>query len=153
MDRLDRKILALFQDDTRQTAQSIGSDVGLSMAAVQRRLKRLRENGTIQAEIAQLDRSVLGVPITCVVTLSMAAPPKQLDSFKRQMRMLPEVQQFYHVTGSKDFVLIVTALSMEAYGQFARKWFELNQHIARYETHVVLDHVKVGLSLPLQRGS
>jgi len=149
MDQLDRKILSIFQNDTRRTAQSIGSEVGLSMAAVQRRLKRMRETDTIRAEIAQLNGAALGVPITCIVTLSMAAPPKQLDNFKRQMRALPEVQQFYHVTGSKDFVLVVTASSMEAYGKFARKWFELNQNMARYETHVVLDQVKVGLSLPL----
>lgn len=89
MDQLDRKILSIFQNDTRRTAQSIGSEVGLSMAAVQRRLKRLRESGTIRAEIAQLNGAVLGVPITCIVTLSMAAPPKQLDAFKRQMRALP----------------------------------------------------------------
>jgi Lrp/AsnC family leucine-responsive transcriptional regulator len=149
MDQIDRKILSLFQNDTRRTAESIGADVGLSAAAVQRRLKRLREEGTIRAEIAELDGAALGVPITCIVTLSMAAPPKHLDDFKREMRALAEVQQIYHVTGSNDFVLVVTAASMEAYGKFARAWFEMNKHIARYETHVVLDRVKTTLTLPL----
>ena len=44
MDRIDRKILALYQSDTRRIAESIGGEVGLSAAAVQRRLKRLRES-------------------------------------------------------------------------------------------------------------
>jgi len=152
MDRIDRKILALFQHDTRRIAGSIGADVGLSAAAVQRRIKRLRETGVIRAELAQLDGAATGVPIACIVTLSMLAAPTHIDRFKRQMRSLPEVQQFYHVTGSKDFVLIVTATSMEAYGEFARQWFEVSQHVARYETHVILDRVKVGLSLPISAG-
>ena len=149
LDRIDRKILALYQGDTRRIADSIGAEVGLSAAAVQRRLKRLRATGAIAAEVALLDNKAVGVPITCVVTLSVAGAPSQLDRFKRQMRAQPEVQQCYHVTGSTDFVLIVTAASMEEYGEFARTWFEAGQHVARYETHVVLDRVKVGLSLPV----
>lgn len=153
MDRIDRKILALYQHDTRRIAQSIGAEVGLSAAAVQRRLKRLRATGAVVAEIALLDNKALGVPITCIVTLSIAGTPAGLDRFKRQMRDRPQVQQCYHVTGSTDFILVVTAPDMEAYGEFARAFFEAGPQIARYETHVVLDRVKVGLSLPLTPGT
>ena len=152
MDRIDRKILALYQNDTRRIASAIGGEVGLSAAAVQRRLKRLRQTGAIVAEVALLDNKLLGVPITCIVTLSVAGAPSGLDRFKRQMRGHPQVQQCYHVTGSTDFVLVVTAQSMEEYGAFTRAAFEAGQHVARYETHVVLDRVKVGLSLPVPPG-
>ena len=63
------------------------------------------------------------------------------------MRDLAEVQQCYHVTGSSDIFLVVTAESMEDYRAFARTRLEIPQ-VARYETHVVLDRAKVGLSLP-----
>ncbi|HEY1709813.1 MAG TPA: Lrp/AsnC family transcriptional regulator [Rhizomicrobium sp.] len=149
MDRIDRKILALYQHDTRRVAESIGAEVGLSAAAVQRRLKRLRETGVIRAEVALLDNRAADVPITCVVTLTMNTPPAQLDKFKKHLRTLPQVQQCYHVTGNSDLVLVVTAASMEDYGAFARDHLERSQHVARYETHVVLDRVKVGLSLPV----
>jgi len=153
MDRLDRKILALYQGDTRRIAESIGTEVGLSAAGVQRRLKRLRTIGVIAAEIAVLDSAALGVPITCVASVAMAsgsAPRKNLDDFKRNMKSVSEVQQCYHVTGSTDFLLVVTAESMEAYGEFARRWFEANEYVVRYETQVVLDKVKVGLSFPIR---
>ena len=155
MDRIDRKILALFQPDTRRIAAEIGNKVGLSAAAVQRRLKRLRADGAIQKEIAVLDPAASGFAVTCVVTLSMvsrAAPHEQLSQFKRAMQKLRQVQQCYHVTGSMDFVLVVTARSMEDYGAFAREWFESNATIARYDTYVVLDRVKVGLELPVAEG-
>ncbi len=152
MDRIDRKILSIFQNDTRRVAEEIGAEVGLSAAAVQRRLKKLRADRIIRAEIAQMDQTALGLPITCLVMLSMAAnaaPHRQLDRFKREIASAPQVQQCYHVTGSNDFVLVVTASSMEEYAAFARQTFEENASIARYDTHVVLDRVKIGLSLPL----
>lgn len=153
LDRIDKKILALYQHDTRRIAQSIGAEVGLSAAAVQRRLKRMRADGIIRSEIAVLDRAAMGTPITCIVTLSMAASPgpsSYLDRFRRQLAEQAMVQQCYHVTGTSDFVIVVSAASMEGYAAFARTWFEASERVARYETHVVLDHVKVGLSLPAE---
>jgi Lrp/AsnC family leucine-responsive transcriptional regulator len=152
MDRIDRKILAHFQNDTRRSAASIGSEVGLSAAAVQRRIKRLRAAGAIRAEVAVLDSRAVGVLITCIVLLTMVSRPgpvKHLAGFKRDMTRLPEIQQCYQVTGTSDIVLVVTADSMEDYGAFARQWFEGNENVVRYETLVVLDRVKVGLSLPI----
>jgi DNA-binding Lrp family transcriptional regulator len=152
MDKIDRRILGLYQNDTRRIAASIGAEVGLSAAAVQRRLKRLRAVGVIAAEIAVLDNKAAGVPITCIVCVALSSSPAHIDRFKRQMRGQPEVQQCYHVTGSTDMILVVTASSMEAYGEFARTWFEKGQQVARYETQVVLDRVKVGLSYPVRPG-
>ena len=157
MDGIDRKILALYQHDTRRIAESIGEEVGLSAAAVQRRLKRLRADGTIAAEIAVLDKRAIGPSIiTCIVTLSMAsapAPGTHLDRFRRQMIDHPMVQQCYHVTGTSDFIVIVIAESMESYGAFVRRWFESNEIVTRYDTHVALERVKVGLSLPIGGGA
>jgi Lrp/AsnC family leucine-responsive transcriptional regulator len=153
VDGIDRRILALYQHDTRRIAASIGAEVGLSAAAVQRRLKRLRADGTIAAEIAVLDKRVIGPSIiTCIVTLSMAsapAPGKHLDGFRRQMVEHPMVQQCYHVTGTSDFIVIVIADGMESYGAFVRRWFESNEHVIRFDTHVALERVKVGLALPI----
>jgi Lrp/AsnC family leucine-responsive transcriptional regulator len=151
MDVIDRKILALYQHDTRRTAASIGEKVGLSAASVQRRLKRLRTDGTIAAEIAVLDNVAAGRAITCLVSIVLGSSTAQIDKFTRRMRGHPDVQQCYHVTGSIDVLLIVTAENMEAYRAFARTWLETSQ-VARYETHVVLDRVKIGLSVPLMRG-
>jgi DNA-binding Lrp family transcriptional regulator len=89
MDRIDRKILAIYQSDTRRTAAWIGEEVGLSAAAVQRRLKSLRALGTIRAEVAVLDSRVVGVPITCIVLLTMVSrpgPALHLDQRQEQTR-------------------------------------------------------------------
>jgi Lrp/AsnC family leucine-responsive transcriptional regulator len=152
MDGIDRKILALYQHDTRRIAKAIGDEVGLSAAAVQRRLKRMRADGTIRAEVAVLDGRAVGAPVTCVVLLTMAGrggPARGLERFRRQMLPLPQVQQCYRVTGPSDFVVVVSTGSMEEYGALARDWFEASEDVARYETFVVVDRAKVGLSLPV----
>ena len=152
MDAFDRKILAIYQRGTRRPAAEIGELVGLSAAAVQRRLKRLRESGAVRAEVAHLDGAALGVPVTCVVLLTLASRPSprtHLDQFKLEMQAEPMVQQCYQVTGAADIVLVVSAPSLEAYGAFVRRQVEGDEAVVRYETHVVLDPVKVGLALPL----
>jgi len=152
VDRIDRKILALYQNDTRRIAESIGRDVGLSAAAVQRRIKRMREDGIIKSEVAVVDPRAVGVLITCIVLLTMVSRPgpgAHLSRFKREMTKLANVQQCYHVTGTCDMVVAVTAASMEDYGEFAHRWFETSDSVMRYETLVVLDRVKAGLSLPI----
>jgi DNA-binding Lrp family transcriptional regulator len=148
MDKLDLKILARYQYNTRRIAESIGSEVGLSTAAVQRRLKALRAAGVIQAEIAQLNPADLGIRITCIVTISMA--PSPASHKQRDISASPAVQQCYHVTGAMDFVVIVTVATMEDYAAFARRWFESNRAVARFDTHIVLQRVKVGIGFPIE---
>ena len=152
VDGIDRKILALYQRDVRQPAARIGAAVGLSAAAVQRRLKRLRESGVIAAEVARLDAARLGFAVTCVVGVTAGAataPRSQLARFKRELAAQPEVQQCYHVTGSLDFVLVVVVASLERYADFVARVLEPNRSVARFDTYVVLDTVKSGSAVPL----
>lgn len=67
LDSFDRQILALYQRNTRLPGEQIGAQVGLSAAAVQRRIKRMREAGVIQAEVAVLDCQQLGLGVTAIV--------------------------------------------------------------------------------------
>lgn len=150
LDRLDHAILKLHQADTRLTSESIGAAVGLSADAVQRRIKRMRADKVIRAEVARIDGHALGFPITCVVAVDVEYErSEQVDAFKRKMLRLPEVQQCYYVTGPWDFILIVKARDMVDYEDFTRRTFLNDSNVRSFTTHVVMDEVKAGLSLPL----
>jgi len=150
LDRHDREILARYQHDTQVPAKVIAAAIGLSAAAVQRRLKRLRAEGVIEREPAQLDPKALGLPVTCVVTVDLERERGgDLERFRRKVLAAPEVQQCYYVTGATDFVLIVLAESMEAYEAFTRRELLDDPNVHSFTTHVVLDRVKVGLGVPL----
>ena len=150
LDDFDLRILALYQRDTRVPAAEIGSAVGLSSAAVQRRLKRLRETGVIEAETARISAKAVGFPVTCIVSVDLRdESAAALDRFKRRMGQRPQVQQCYYVTGQADFILVVLAESMEAYEAFTREALLSEENVQGFVTHVVMDRVKVGGELPI----
>ena len=151
LDAFDRRILARYQSDTRISAEQIGADIGLSTAAVHRRLKRLRDEGVIAREIAVLDPDALGLPVTCIVTVDVDREGlAEIDAFVARMRACDVVQQCFYVTGQSDFVLVVHARDMASYEAFTREHLLSDANVKSFTTHVVLSRVKTGLALPIE---
>lgn len=149
LDDFDRRILARWQHDTRQSTERIGTAVGLSAAAVQRRLKRLREAGVIEAEVARLRADAFGPTVTCLVTVDLDREgAADIARFKQRMAALDAVQQCYYVTGSADFVLVVLQKDMTAYESFTREHLLCDANVKSFTTHVVMDTAKMGLMIP-----
>ncbi|MCM5678647.1 Lrp/AsnC family transcriptional regulator [Schlegelella sp. S2-27] len=150
LDDLDRRILARYQHDTRIAAEAIGADIGLSAAAVQRRLKRLREAGVIRAETAALDRKALGLQLTAIVTVDLIDEGQAaIDRFRQRMCTLPQVQQCYATAGSVDYVLVLVLPDLPAYEGFARDHLQGDANVRSFTTHVVLEVAKTGNALPV----
>jgi len=150
LDAFDKQLLQLLQQNCRMTAGELGEMVGLSSSAVQRRLGRLREEKIIEAEVAIVSPAVAGLGITCIVDIVLEeGHARALESFKAAMQQCSEVMQCYYVTGTYDFVLIVNAKDMQEYEAFTRKWLADNPHLKHFYTHVVMDRVKVGYSIPI----
>jgi len=150
IDSFDRRILEIVQQSNRTTSDQIAETVGLSPAAVQRRLKRLREQKVIQADISVVTPKMVGRNMTFVVQVTLERERSDLmDAFKKEMKANPIVQQCYYVTGSSDFILILTAEDMEAYDAFTREAFFDNTNIRGFQTNVVMDAVKTGLFVPV----
>jgi Lrp/AsnC family leucine-responsive transcriptional regulator len=150
MDAFDRKLLALVQENNRLTAEQLGERVGLSPSACQRRLKRLRDTGVIEADIAVVSPEAVGRSLTMIVEVSLEREhPHIIDAFKKSMRATPEVMQCYYVTGEADFIIVLTARDMKSYERFTQQFFFDNPQVRRFRTFVVMDRTKVGLGVPL----
>jgi len=150
LDRLDARLLSIVQAHNRHTSEELGEMVGLSATAVQRRVKRLRDEGVIEADISVVKPKAIGRPIAMLVSVSLERERADIvDRFKQSIRQTPEVMNGYYVTGDADFVLIVTAKSMEDYEVFTRKFFYENPDIKGFKTMVIMDRVKVGFSVPI----
>jgi Lrp/AsnC family leucine-responsive transcriptional regulator len=150
MDSFDVKLLELIQVNNRLTSDQLGEKIGLSASAVQRRIKRFRKDGVIESEIAVLSPQAVGRPLTIIVTVTLEREtPEILDSFKASMSEIPEVMQCYYVTGEADFFIVFTARSMNQYEEFTRLYFFENSNVKRFQSSVVMDRVKVGLSIPI----
>ncbi|MCK0143503.1 Lrp/AsnC family transcriptional regulator [Aliiroseovarius sp. F20344] len=148
MDDKDLHILRLVQGNARLTAEAISEAVGLSPAAVQKRLKKLRETGVIEREIAVLSATKLGRELTVVVEVILERENRQqLDAFKRKMRNAPSVQQCYYTTGEADFLLILNVCDIKEYEAFTQAYFFDESNISRFKTSIVMDRVKSSLDV------
>ncbi|AAZ25541.1 MULTISPECIES: Lrp/AsnC family transcriptional regulator [Colwellia] len=150
LDNFDRKILEIVQQSNRETSDRIAEQIGLSPAAVQRRMKRMREQNVIQADVSVVNPQAVGLGVTIVVEVTLERERSDLlDSFKKEMISNPAVQQCFYVTGSADFILIVTAVDMDDYESFTRDVFFENHNVRNFQSNVVMNHVKKGLTVPV----
>lgn len=148
LDELDKQLLSQLQQNNRITAEELGNRINLSTSAVQRRLKRLRQDKIIEADISIVSPAAVGLGITCVVDVTLnLGNSKVIDSFKSLMSDCAEVMQCYFVTGTYDFVIIINAKDMSDYENFSKKYFMDNPDVKQFYTHVVMDKVKVGYSV------
>jgi len=152
MDSFDAKILNIVQRDNRLSTEKIAGEVGLSPSAVQRRLKRLREGGVIEAEVAVVSPEAVGRTLMAIVGVIIEKERPLLTAlteFKELILSTPEVMQCYDVTGEFDFIVVVTAKDVREYEEISRKLFVENPNVRRYKTSLVLKRVKSGMAVPL----
>lgn len=139
-----------MQQSNRTTTEQIAENIGLSAAAVQRRIKRLRSQKIISDDVSIINPKSVQRPMTLIVQVTLERERADLmDDFKKEMKNNELVQQCYYVTGSSDFILVITAQDMEDYEAFTRSAFFDNSNIRNFQTNVVMDRVKVGLNVPL----
>lgn len=151
LDRLDLKLLEAVQVDNRQTSNELGEAVGLSPTACQRRLKKLRDGGVIEANVAIVSPEAVGRPLLMLVQVSLERERADIiDRFKQAIRRTPEIMSGYYVTGEADFFLILSARDMADYEAFTRRFFYENADIKGFKTMVVMDRVKASFALPIE---
>ncbi|MGX9148270.1 Lrp/AsnC family transcriptional regulator [Mesorhizobium sp. 128a] len=150
-DRIDARILELVQRNNRLTSDVIADKVGLSATACQRRLKRLRAEGIIEADVSIISAKAVGRPIQMIVMVTLERERADIiDKFKRDIKSSPEIATGFYITGEADFVLYITARSMEDYEQFTREFFYKNTHVKSLKTMVVVDRVKATFAVPVE---
>lgn len=120
IDRIDKKILKLLQQNARISNQELAEAVGLSATPCARRVKQLEDSGLISAYVALLDANKLGLTLTAYLSISMDRhTPDRFAEFERIVSTYPEILECYIVTGqSADFMLKVMVKDMSHYEQF-----------------------------------
>ena len=152
MDRVDCLILDAMQHDARIAIADLAAQVGASTASVQRRLKRLRGDGTITAEVAVIDPRRSGFSMTALITVELERDSAdRTDAFKRRALAEPQVQQCYCVAGDSDFVLIAIVRDMEDYEAFTARFFQ-NENVRHYRSAIVVSRVKCSIQVPVMSG-
>lgn len=150
IDDFDRAILRVLQEDNGMPQRLIAERVGLSPPAVQRRIARLQASGVIIANTAIVNRDVVGQPVTAVIEVTLREDrTSMIERASRFFAAEPAVQQCYAVNGGVTFVIVLSAASLAHFDSLLRRLFGDNEDVATYRTFIVLNRVKVGLSVPI----
>jgi Lrp/AsnC family leucine-responsive transcriptional regulator len=151
LDEFDLKLLDALQRNSRLTADELAEQVSLSPSSVQRRLRRLRDEKIIEAEVAIVLPDTVGRSVTAIVQVTLDTDRSQvLEEFQRAIEAAPEIMQGFYVTGNADFILVVTANDMQNYEQFADRFLARRRHVKHFHTSVVLRRIKWGVTVPVE---
>lgn len=105
-DPIDRLIAAALVRDGRSTLKNLAAATGLSVSAVQARVRRLETDGTIAGYTARIDPDALGLPLAAFIAVSPLDPEHEYDIPER-LAGLSEIEACHSVAGEDSFVLYV----------------------------------------------
>lgn len=141
LDRFDHALLREMQTDNQTPARVLAERVGLSQSAVLRRLRRLRAEKVITADVSIVSPDLRGDRVTVHVLVSIERGSRTYGEFARKLQARPEVRHASYVTGGADFVLHLEVESMAAYAAFAREVFHDDPNVSEYHTYVAMREV------------
>ena len=120
LDRLDRRILQVLQDNAEVSNLELADRVGLSPTPCARRVKRLFAEGVITHQVAMVDPRKLGLNLTAHISITMDRhTPDRFEAFEETVLALPEVVDCCVVTGqSADYLMKAVVRDMAHYEQF-----------------------------------
>jgi Lrp/AsnC family leucine-responsive transcriptional regulator len=150
LDRIDRKILQVLQEDGRISNLKLAEAVALSPTAVLARVQRLTRDGYIQGYEARLDPVKLGMGMLVFVEVLLdRTTPNVFEAFKAAVQVHPQILECHMVAGGFDYLLKTRMADMQAYRAFAGTVLWQLPGVRETRTYAVMEEVKSTARLPL----
>ena len=148
VDRIDRQILDLLQQDGRRTNLDIAQTVGLSAPSVSERIKKLTKGGYIKRYVALLDPKRVYRDTTAFISV-MLSQPRYADGFMGTIKEMADVLECHHITGEYSYLLKVRTIDTDALGELISTQIRAIEGVTGTRTYVVLGTVKEETALDL----
>ncbi len=122
LDAFDLRILARLQEDASLPLAELAEAVGLSSSPCWRRVQKLEEGGYIKRRVALLDRDKLKAGVTVFIAIKTARHSMEwLERFHSAVQDLPEIVDFYRMSGEIDYLLKACVSDIAAYDALYKK--------------------------------
>lgn len=147
LDRIDRRILALLQENARRSNKELAAAVGLAPSTCSERVKRLEDEGVLRGAHADVDPAALGVGLRAIIAIRLRRHgAAEVDAFRTHALGLEEVVSVSHVTGGTDFLVHVVVRDAAHLRDLAVTSFTSWPEVAHIETSLVFEYAaKPGL--------
>jgi Lrp/AsnC family transcriptional regulator, leucine-responsive regulatory protein len=154
LDSTDLALLSQLQEDSALSNQDLAAKVHVSPATCLRRVKRLRDAGLIEREIAVLNpqklATSLGHGLEAVVEILLDRQGnEEQQAFEQRVSADDAVQQCYRVSPGPDFILIVAARDMQDYLALAQRLFTGDANVRNVKAFFSVRRAKFRPRLPL----
>src|SRR5690625_5342773 len=145
MDKIDLKILGSLHNNGKASVQQVSEQVGLSVAPVWRRIKKLEEKKTITGYHAAVDRNLVGLQSCMFAQISLDRhSSNRVENFIQAVMDAPEIVACYAVTGDADFLLKIVVPDPEQYDRFLHRFFF---NLDRKSTRLNSSHVAISYAV------
>ncbi|GAP36345.1 Lrp/AsnC family transcriptional regulator [Piscinibacter sakaiensis] len=149
IDAVDVKLLALLQRSADRHLAELAEAVGLSQTPCWRRVQRLRQDGVITANVALLDRAKINLGVTVFVSIrTNVHTPAWFERFKATIDLIPEVVEFYRMSGDVDYMLRVVVPDIAAYDRVYKRLIQDTQ-LSDVNSSFAMEQLKYTTALPL----
>jgi Lrp/AsnC family transcriptional regulator len=150
LDRFDRRIMMLMQEDASRSTAEIAELVGMSQSPCWRRIQRLKDEGYISRQVAIIDRRKVGLNAQVFVLVKLTMHGRQsLDEFSGTILAYPEVLECHVLMGAFDFLIRVVAADIDAYQTFFFEKLSRLPGVQEVNSVISLSEIKSTTALPL----
>lgn len=151
IDAVDRKILAILQQDAHTTMEKLSEAVGLSPSPCARRVRNLEASGVIKRYVAVVDQDKAGLPVSVFASIRLERQREdELDRFAKAIARWPEIVECYLMTGQRDYLLRIVVKDLPAYEAFLKRTLTRLDGVASIESSFALSQVKHAQALPVE---
>ncbi|MGI9312933.1 MAG: Lrp/AsnC family transcriptional regulator [Alphaproteobacteria bacterium] len=149
LDRIDRKILNILQEDCTMAVSEISARVALSSTPCWRRIQRMEKEGIISKRVALLDPKKINAEVTAFVAIKTNQHSNQwLNAFKKVLHPFPEVVEFYRMAGDIDYLLRVVVPDIASFDKFYKNLMD-RIDLTDVSTSFSMEQIKYTTALPL----
>lgn len=149
LDAIDKHILEILQQDAEQQVAQIAERVGLSTTPCWRRIQRLKESGVITRQVALVDAHKINVGVTVFVSVRTSTHTQAwFEQFKATVQAIPEVVEFYRMSGDVDYLLKVVVPDIAAYDRVYKRLIA-GTNLHDVSSSFAMEELKLTTSLPL----
>ena len=150
LDVVDRRILAVLQENARISNVDLAEQVGMSPSPCWRRVKTLEDSGVIAKHVSLVDPAAVGLPVSVFVQVTLERQIETaLETFEQTVLARPEVMECYLMTGDSDYLLRVVVADLSAYERFLMDHLTRLNGVASIKSSFALKQVKYRTALPL----
>lgn len=135
IDHINKKILHLLQQNSRESFASIGREVGLTPPAVAERVKKMEDLGILEGYKARVNHLKMGYQLRAIVTIK--AFMGKLKPFLDKVRSMKEVINCYRITGNENIIMEVVLLDQLHLEEFIDQLIQYGET----RTHIILSDI------------